>query len=339
MGDNEKDREDEIPELKMEKDVQGESAPDVEPEVEVDSSDFTMVNDGADETGKDMAAPELNPEDDGQAEEEPVEVEIDASDITIIDDPVDDFPIGIDTSTLEPGYDPGYEEQHEGSPETAAVEPEQAPAAQPAAPDFDVLDYRTFDDSEAGESLDTPALDRKIQEKKEGKTAEKPRQKGFSTKMFKAGDVIFKQGATGEEAYLILSGKVKITRRFRDKSMKIGELEKDQIFGEMAIITGEPRTATAKAMEPTTVFIITEEKLQEQLSQNLAIVKSLVDQLIARVKQLLKQNTTMIKKVERGLLIDKKLEVIKAQIANYEKKKGADMDEKLKSLLDSILKI
>ncbi|MEW6078139.1 MAG: cyclic nucleotide-binding domain-containing protein [Thermodesulfobacteriota bacterium] len=163
-----------------------------------------------------------------------------------------------------------------------------------------------------------------------------PSPTGFSTRSFNAGDVIFSEGDPGEEAYLILNGQVKITRQHKSKSMKINQLGEGQIFGEMAIITGEPRTATAEAVEPTEVFIITEQKLNENLSHNLAIVKNLIDQLIDRLKQLLKQQSTMVSKIERSLLVDKKIEKLKAMAVEHDQTGSAGTDEKIARLLQLI---
>ena len=322
MGDHENDRDDEIPALKLERDVIKDSRPEDKPEIGTGGSDFTMIDDLAGETPASAETTEADLEREVPEGDEPLEVELDAADITIIDD-----------AAVEPfAPEPADENRDEEAPEASADEP-----------NFSVLDYRSFADTEDEEepvSFETPALDQKIREKTGGHSHEKAEKADFATRSFKAGEIIFKEGDPGEEAYLILSGQVKITRKFKNKRMTVNQLGKDQIFGEMAIITGEPRSATAQALEATMVFIITEQKLQEYLSQNMAIIKNLIDQLIERMKLLMKQQSTMIRKVERALLIDKKLEVIKAQIQVYEKKKGPKgMDDKLRSLLDSILKI
>ncbi len=160
---------------------------------------------------------------------------------------------------------------------------------------------------------------------------------GFPTRSFHSGDVIFKEGDAGEEAYLILEGQVKITRRHQKKRIVVNQLEKDQIFGEMAIITGDPRTATAEAMAPTKVFVITEEKLNENLSQHMAIVKTLIDQLIHRLKQVTRQQATMATKAKRSLQTDKQLKKIKTRAEEYEQAVSpAKMDERLRQLFQMI---
>ncbi len=250
--------------------------------------------------------------------EDEFEVEIDASDITAIDDqPVEE------TETGTPPTD---------KPETGAAPAVPSPDEEGPA----ILDLMSDVYSRSADTGGVP--ERRGRRAAEPETPPEP--DGFLIRTFNPGDIIFKEGDPGNEAYLILNGQVKITRQYKKKSMKVNQLGKDQIFGEMAIITGEARTATAKAVEPTEVFVITEEKLNENLSHHLAIVKNLIDQLIDRMKQLMQQQTTMLGKVERAILIDKKLEVIKAQIKAYEKKKVyRELDDKLKSLIESILKL
>ncbi len=162
----------------------------------------------------------------------------------------------------------------------------------------------------------------------------------FPTLSFNPGDVIFSEGDRGNEAYFILSGEVKITRNYKNKQMVINHLGREQIFGEMAIITGDPRTATAEALEHTEVFIITEEKIKENLSQHLAIIKTLIDQLIERLKQHLKQQSTFLSKIERSMKVDKKLKKLKMKAQEYEQEKSAaEIDEDMADLLQMIRQI
>jgi CRP-like cAMP-binding protein len=58
------------------------------------------------------------------------------------------------------------------------------------------------------------------------------------------GAVIFRRGEDGECAYIIKSGNVEI----REKSRAVEVMEFGEIFGEMALIDDEPRTATAVAV-------------------------------------------------------------------------------------------
>jgi CRP/FNR family cyclic AMP-dependent transcriptional regulator len=66
---------------------------------------------------------------------------------------------------------------------------------------------------------------------------------GAPTRDFKAGDVIFNQGDSGSEFFVIKSGKVDI----RSGNRLLSTLGDHDIFGEMALIDSAPRSATAVA--------------------------------------------------------------------------------------------
>ena len=77
---------------------------------------------------------------------------------------------------------------------------------------------------------------------------------GFPPVTFKAGETIFSEGDKGDRMYVVRSGQVEIER-----DGKIVEtLSANGIFGEMALIDGSPRAATARAKTDCEVAPITE---------------------------------------------------------------------------------
>lgn len=74
----------------------------------------------------------------------------------------------------------------------------------------------------------------------------------MTKKQFKKGDVIFREGDTGDTLYQINDGKVGIFSAYgEDGQQLLTELGKDKFFGEMAVIEAYPRSATAVALEDT----------------------------------------------------------------------------------------
>jgi len=72
------------------------------------------------------------------------------------------------------------------------------------------------------------------------------------TREVPAGTVIFESGSVGDEMFGIVTGKVEL--QFPDgRTITIGE---DDSFGEMAIINSSPRSATAVAVETSTLAVI-----------------------------------------------------------------------------------
>lgn len=65
------------------------------------------------------------------------------------------------------------------------------------------------------------------------------------------GEVIFREGDTSNSVYLIISGKVEISREKDYKKIVLAVQGKNTIFGEMALIDGKPRSATVTALERT----------------------------------------------------------------------------------------
>ena len=70
---------------------------------------------------------------------------------------------------------------------------------------------------------------------------------GGPLRSFKAGDVIFREGDPAVELFVVKSGTVEI--RIRDRL--INTLGERSIFGEMALVDGQPRSATASAATDT----------------------------------------------------------------------------------------
>ena len=66
---------------------------------------------------------------------------------------------------------------------------------------------------------------------------------------FQPGEVIFAEYEPGDSFYLIQAGRVKISKIMGDIEKTIDILQPPEFFGEMAILEGAPRSATAQAMD------------------------------------------------------------------------------------------
>src|SRR5687768_12283532 len=78
--------------------------------------------------------------------------------------------------------------------------------------------------------------------------------------------VIFREGQDGTDAYVIESGKIGVFKTVNNKPVRLAVLEKGAMFGEMAAITGERRTATTIALEPCIVVRISRTTMQQKLN-------------------------------------------------------------------------
>jgi len=106
----------------------------------------------------------------------------------------------------------------------------------------------------------------------------------FESRRFKAGSTIFREGDEANELFVIKSGKVRIQIGNRT----LTELEPDSIFGEMALIDNEPRSATAIAVTDVELVPVGEKQFLFLVSQTpyfaLKVMRVLVQRLRATNK-------------------------------------------------------
>jgi eukaryotic-like serine/threonine-protein kinase len=100
----------------------------------------------------------------------------------------------------------------------------------------------------------------------------------FETRVFRAGQNIVCEGEFGDAAYIIERGRCEVYKNVRGERLLLRRLESGDVFGETAVLTGAPRTATVTAVEDTTVKVITADSLNRELDRSpwlAAFVRSL----------------------------------------------------------------
>lgn len=81
--------------------------------------------------------------------------------------------------------------------------------------------------------------------------------------------IIFNENDMGAELYIILSGKVEISKNLIGKTKKIlSILEKNNFFGEISIFDNKKRSANAIALEKTKLLIISKDSFIQLLDTN-----------------------------------------------------------------------
>ena len=99
------------------------------------------------------------------------------------------------------------------------------------------------------------------------------------------GDVIFEEGSTGRELYVVLDGQVEIAKLNGGSKTVIITLGKGEFFGEMAVIDGSARSATAIASAPNTkVMRINHARFVYLVSQQPAFALMIMDALSKRLR-------------------------------------------------------
>jgi CRP-like cAMP-binding protein len=105
-------------------------------------------------------------------------------------------------------------------------------------------------------------------------------------RFFNQGQVIFKENDEGAEMFIIIQGLVEIRKSTGSSSSKIlTTLQKGDMFGEMAIIEKQPRSATAVAVQPTRVLVLNEKLYDKMLGSNPDFARKMNRVLSERVRR------------------------------------------------------
>ena len=94
-----------------------------------------------------------------------------------------------------------------------------------------------------------------------------------------ADTTLTKEGASGREFILIVEGAAEVHRRGR----KVNTLGAGDFLGEIALITGTPRTATVTTTEPTHVLVLTSQAFRSLLRQVPSIQIKVLETLARRI--------------------------------------------------------
>lgn len=116
-------------------------------------------------------------------------------------------------------------------------------------------------------------------------TAEKLKQLG-NLKTCKMGHVFFRQGEKGTSMYIILKGKVEIWAESNGNHKKLGILSDGDFFGEMSLLEGMPRSATALSVEDSIVMEIKEEHFKEFIQINPDTTYNIMKSLSKRIRKM-----------------------------------------------------
>jgi CRP-like cAMP-binding protein len=99
-----------------------------------------------------------------------------------------------------------------------------------------------------------------------------------------AGDFVFHEGDTGNEAYIIVSGSVEVVKIDEKEETIIATLEKPDYFGEMAIIENQPRSASIKAKTDCVFLSIDGLEFRNMMKTNAELSFNIVKVFSSRIR-------------------------------------------------------
>lgn len=108
-------------------------------------------------------------------------------------------------------------------------------------------------------------------------------------KRFRAGDVIFRRGDRAKEAYIIESGSIQVRTERAGQEIVLATRKPGEIIGEMAIVDGRPRSASAIAMAETVLRVIPEATLTSKMSDQTPELRHVLAAILDRYRDTLQR--------------------------------------------------
>src|SRR5690606_29751784 len=99
-------------------------------------------------------------------------------------------------------------------------------------------------------------------------------------KRITAGDELFHEGDPGDSLYIVVEGSLRV----HIGSQELAVFKKGDALGEMALFDNLPRSATATALEDTTLLCISREQFFDVMTTRMEIMQSIVRTLSLRVR-------------------------------------------------------
>jgi len=96
---------------------------------------------------------------------------------------------------------------------------------------------------------------------------------------FQEGQTIIEQGSDGDSVYSIVSGHADVFVN----ATKVGEINENEVFGTMALLTGSPRTATVIATGPSTILVVPRNQFDTLIHSHPNICLNLMEDMAKRI--------------------------------------------------------
>ncbi|MCA1726272.1 MAG: Crp/Fnr family transcriptional regulator [Actinobacteria bacterium] len=107
---------------------------------------------------------------------------------------------------------------------------------------------------------------------------------------YERGEALFHQGDPGDSLFVLVSGLVKVyVTSERGDEMVLATLRPPDSFGELALIDGDPRSASIRALEPTVALTLGRAALLDLLQKEAHVASALLRSVGSLVRELIEQ--------------------------------------------------
>lgn len=105
-------------------------------------------------------------------------------------------------------------------------------------------------------------------------------------KEYKAGEVVFHQGDTGDCMYVIQNGEVEALAESGGREIRLRTMGPNEFFGEMALFEKAVRTATIRATKPTHLLTVDKKNFLGGIHEDPSLAFRIVETMSHRIRDL-----------------------------------------------------
>ena len=107
---------------------------------------------------------------------------------------------------------------------------------------------------------------------------------------FKVGTEILTEGDFGDCAYIVETGRLEVSKTNKQNNKQVlGQLKENDIFGELGLIDGLPRSATVTTLENCTIKVLTRDSFNSLAKNKPEALMPIFKVLASRLRSTLKQ--------------------------------------------------
>jgi CRP-like cAMP-binding protein len=133
------------------------------------------------------------------------------------------------------------------------------------------------------------------------KTGQRPVQ--LIIKTYKPQEVVFEEGSTGRELFIVQEGRVGVYKKTPDGEVELAYIEKGAVIGEMSLLDNMPRSATVKAIGVTKLMVVNELTFHNALTTVPVWLASIIKIVVSRLRDANKRvDQAVLRDKDRGLV-------------------------------------
>jgi hypothetical protein len=118
---------------------------------------------------------------------------------------------------------------------------------------------------------------------------------------YKPGEIVIRQGDRDRSVYIVASGTttVRVNAAGSERQVRLASYARGTMFGEMALLDGQPRSATVIAENDVVCYVLSEEAYDALIAEHPLIAVRLLSNIARELSARLRNATRMIAELER----------------------------------------